>query len=110
MRVGHSPPGVDVCQADRTRAGVHVLLGLLRLWHLNGWLELQRTAYIWPLPTFLLTLNKRRLWPCPLHLYGIAILQADQELCRSAQLHDVILPSSNRDAPLLRIHVLDGPR
>src|SRR5262249_43483672 len=87
----------------------HFLLWLLRLRHLNRGLELQRTAYIWPLPTFQLTLNKRRLPPCPLHLHGITALQADEELRRSAQLHDVILPSSNRDTPLLWIHILDGP-
>jgi hypothetical protein len=45
-------------------SSVHrVLLWLLCLGHLSRRLELQRTAYVWPLPTFLLTLNKRRLLP-----------------------------------------------
>ena len=56
-------PGVDVRRYDRPRAQIvhRILPGLLRLWHLNRWLKQQRTAYIWPLPTFLLTLNKRGL-------------------------------------------------
>ena len=33
------------------------------LWYLKRWLELQCPAHIWALPTFLLTLNKRRLLP-----------------------------------------------
>ena len=64
-RQATASPGVDVRRYDRTRAQIvhYVLLGLLRLWHLSRWLELQRAAYIWPLPIFLLTLNKRGLLP-----------------------------------------------
>jgi hypothetical protein len=58
-------PGVDVRRYGRTRVQIvhRVLRGLLRLWHLNRWLELQCTAELWPRHTFLLTLNKRRLLP-----------------------------------------------
>jgi hypothetical protein len=72
--------------------------------------EPQRTAELWSLPTVLLPLNKQRLLPCPLHLHDIAVLEANQEICRSAELHDVFLSNAYRDASLLRIHVLDGSR
>jgi len=67
LRFSSVSGGVDDLVPHRwswSSSSVHrILLWLLCLGYLNRWLELQRTAYVWPLPTFLLTLNKRRLLP-----------------------------------------------
>lgn len=73
------------------------------------WLEPQRAADVRSLAPCL-PANKRGMPPGPRYFHGVAILQTSPQVYWGTQLHDVVRSSSDRAAPLLRIHVLDSPQ